>query len=187
VKIWSAIFAMLLGATVVGVPFAYRAYINVKFRNLRVVEPGKLYRSGQMALDGLAATVHDKQIKTVIALREARDENKNPIENLEAEWCRANGVNHITLTPAHWHELGGQPAAVEPNLREFLRVLNDPKAQPVLVHCFAGIHRTGGYVSIYRMHYQGWTAEEAIEEMERMGTRRTGETHSTSTKRERVT
>jgi len=63
---------------------------------------------------------------------------------------------------------------VAANMTEFLRILSDPEMKkPVLVHCFAGIHRTGGYVAVYRMEHDGWSAAEAIEEMRSMGTPRT--------------
>ena len=51
--------------------------------------------------------------------------------------------------------------------------MDDPMTKPVLVHCFAGIHRTGGYVALYRMEHNGWTADDAIAEMKSMGTIRT--------------
>jgi tyrosine-protein phosphatase SIW14 len=54
-------------------------------------------------------------------------------------------------------------------VREFLRVMDDPTNHPVLVHCFAGVHRTGTLCAVYRMEYQGWTADRAIAEMEEYG------------------
>ena len=77
------------------------------------------------------------------------------------------------MSPANWASINGQPAPVEPNIAAFLKILDDPASKPVLVHCFAGIHRTGGYVSLYRMEYDGWPAEDAIREMKSMGTVRT--------------
>jgi len=38
-----------------------------------------------------------------------------------------------------------------------------------LVHCFAGIHRTGAFCAIYRMEYEGWTNAGAIAEMKACG------------------
>jgi protein tyrosine/serine phosphatase len=47
--------------------------------------------------------------------------------------------------------------------------MDDPRNYPVLVHCFAGVHRTGAYCAIYRMEYEGWSNAEAIAEMRRCG------------------
>jgi tyrosine-protein phosphatase SIW14 len=169
----SVSLAFFVSAIVLGAPWLYRSYISTTYRNFRVVETGKLYRSGQMTTAGLAHTTKEYGIKTVICLRDARDDGKPAPEADEAEYCQANGIRHVVLTPAKWHDSPGKPAPVEGNLREFLKIMDDPAAHPVLIHCFAGIHRTGGYVSLYRMHYHNWSATEAIEEMKSMGTVRT--------------
>jgi tyrosine-protein phosphatase SIW14 len=45
----------------------------------------------------------------------------------------------------------------------------DPDNYPVLVHCFAGIHRTGAYCAIYRMEQEHWDNADAIVEMKAYG------------------
>jgi tyrosine-protein phosphatase SIW14 len=53
-------------------------------------------------------------------------------------------------------------------------MMSDPAVpKPVLIHCFAGIHRTGGHVAAYRIERNGWTPEEALRELQAHGTRRT--------------
>ena len=165
--------ALLLTVVVVGVPLGYRSYTSTKYRNFRVVEPEVLYRSGQMSAAGLASTVEQYGIKTVISLRELRDDGKPSPDSDEVTYCNAHGVRHVILSPAKWVSVNGGPAPVEPNIAAFLKILDDPATHPVLVHCFAGIHRTGGYVSLYRMEYDNWTADDAIREMKGMGTVRT--------------
>ena len=39
----------------------------------------------------------------------------------------------------------------------------------MLIHCFAGIHRTGVYCAVYRMDHDGWSNREAIAEMRALG------------------
>ena len=34
--------------------------------------------------------------------------------------------------------------------------MDDPDSYPVLIHCNAGLNRTGVMVAVYRMEYQGW-------------------------------
>jgi len=163
----------MLSAIVVGVPVGYRSVMSTKYRNFRVVEPDVLYRSGQMSASGLASTVEQYGIKTVISLRELRDDGKPSPDSDEVTFCHEHGVRHVILSPAKWVGVDGGPAPVEPNVAAFLKILDDPASRPVLVHCFAGIHRTGGYVSLYRLEYNGWTAKDAIDEMMSMGTVRT--------------
>ena len=47
--------------------------------------------------------------------------------------------------------------------------MSDPANYPVLVHCFAGIHRTGAYCAIYRMEFDHWTNDRAIDELKAHG------------------
>ncbi|HPI89933.1 MAG TPA: tyrosine-protein phosphatase, partial [Spirochaetota bacterium] len=51
----------------------------------------------------------------------------------------------------------------------FLKIATDPARQPVFVHCRHGADRTGAAVALYRIYVQGWTKDEAIEEMTRGG------------------
>ena len=50
-------------------------------------------------------------------------------------------------------------------LATFLDIVNDPKNQPVFVHCVGGKHRTGVMTAVYRMTQHAWTAEQAFKEM----------------------
>ena len=50
-------------------------------------------------------------------------------------------------------------------LATFLDIVNDPKHQPVFVHCVGGKHRTGVMTAVYRMTQHAWTAEQAFKEM----------------------
>ena len=47
----------------------------------------------------------------------------------------------------------------------FLKMVNDPKRAPVLVHCQWGADRTGTMIAVYRIAVQGWSKAEAIREM----------------------
>ena len=52
-------------------------------------------------------------------------------------------------------------------LARFLQVVNDPALQPVYVHCKGGRHRTGVMTAVYRMENNGWTADQAFQEMKK--------------------
>jgi protein tyrosine/serine phosphatase len=39
----------------------------------------------------------------------------------------------------------------------------------VLIHCRAGLHRTGVMTAVYRMEYEGWTPGQAIEDLKANG------------------
>ena len=48
---------------------------------------------------------------------------------------------------------------------QFLELMDDPDTYPVLLHCKAGLHRTGVMVAAYRMEYEGRTPQQALEEL----------------------
>jgi protein tyrosine phosphatase (PTP) superfamily phosphohydrolase (DUF442 family) len=91
-------------------------------------------------------------IKTVIDLRE--DYKKN-----EESWVREVGMNYVRIP------LKTRVAATEEQWKYFLSLVNDPTNQPVYVHCKGGRHRTGAMTAVYRITHDGWTADQAYEEM----------------------
>lgn len=52
---------------------------------------------------------------------------------------------------------------------QFLRIVNEPANQPVFVHCHGGRHRAGIMTAIYRMTHDGWSADQAYDEMRKYG------------------
>jgi tyrosine-protein phosphatase SIW14 len=64
-------------------------------------------------------------------------------------------------------EQGEIPA--EEAVKEFLKVMDERENYPVLVHCFAGIHRTGTMCAVFRMEFHHWPADRAINEMQQCG------------------
>jgi protein tyrosine/serine phosphatase len=154
------ILGLLIAAAVPGVPVAYASYRQTAWRHFHVVRDGRLYRSGQLAPGVLERVVHDYGIRTVVSLRCLAREGDVRLENAEELWCADRGIRYVRLGPAAWDSPAGRA-----NLDGFLRTVDDPAAGPVLIHCFAGLHRTGVYCAVYRMERQGWTNADAIAEM----------------------
>jgi tyrosine-protein phosphatase SIW14 len=143
-------------------------------KRLREVTPDRVYRCGEMNAAGFAETVARLKIHTVLNLQ---DDYPDPdVANSfwdwstvkESEMCRRLGVRYAlikpdliprSLTPLE------RPAAVD----EFLKLMDDENAYPVLIHCKAGLHRTGVITAVYRMEYEGWTPAEAYRELKAHG------------------
>jgi tyrosine-protein phosphatase SIW14 len=162
------IFGILLSAFVVASPLVYRSWRDKQCRNFHVVEAGILYRSGQLPLAGLQQVVATHGIRTVISLRDARDV-PDPMDQQEEAWVKAKSLNYVRIPHKSWYPDQNGQVPAETNLKLFRDVMDNPVNYPVLVHCFAGIHRTGTMCAIYRMDYQGWTSGEAMAEMRVMG------------------
>ncbi len=161
-------FSLVILGVLVGGPLAYLQYRRDNLRNFHVVRDDVLYRSGQLSLAGLKRLVHDYGIKSVITLRFAKVAGQAPPDRDEENFCKAEGLNYYRLPHLRWwSSVGTIPA--EKNVQEFLRIMNNPANHPVLIHCFAGMHRTGTFCAVYRMEVEGWTSAEAIREMKHFG------------------
>ncbi|MDB5312557.1 MAG: hypothetical protein JWO38_6759 [Gemmataceae bacterium] len=168
------VLAVAVLALVVGPPFAlYRAqYAHAK--RLREVTPGRFYRSGQMTAAGLRETIERHKIKTVINLQH---EDPDPVmreswfgkpQVAESVVCRELNVRYMLLTPdilPKPNDLTKPP----PSVADYLKALDDETAYPILLHCKAGLHRTGRLTAIYRMEYEGWGTGEALRELRANG------------------
>jgi hypothetical protein len=167
-----------LGVTIAGLvtllPVLFFRIVYVHGKRLRVVTPGRVYRSGQMTADGFREAVARYQIHTIINLQ---DEFPDPDVSLdylgtghvkERDLCRELGVRYVflppDLVPRRWLP-AHRPAALE----RFLAVMDDPASYPVLLHCKAGLHRTGVMVAAYRREYEGWSAAAALGELRANG------------------
>ena len=107
-----------------------------------------LYRSAQPSYSNFVA-MEEFGILSVVNLR-----------SFHTDWFKLCGTKliykHIWMKA--WH-------AEEEDIVEFLKWVQNPANQPVLVHCQHGADRTGTMCAMYRVVIGGWTKEQAIDEM----------------------
>ncbi len=111
-----------------------------------------LYRGAQPTAEGMEQ-LEKLGVKTVVNLRTIhsdRDEIKGTVLTYE----------HISMTPL---------SIEDKYVVRFLRIVTDSNRMPVFVHCQHGADRTGTMCAIYRIVVQGWTKDEAVEEMTKGG------------------
>jgi tyrosine-protein phosphatase SIW14 len=161
-------FGVLIGLFLIVGPIAYSHYRQPYYRNFRAVKDGVLYRSAQLSLAGLEWAIHDHGLKTVITLRDSVSRTEPPPDWEEEEYCWAQGINYYRISPRSWSAADGAVPAEE-GVRKFLEIMDNPDLHPVLVHCYGGIHRTGAFTAVYRMEYDHWTNQRAIEELRANG------------------
>ncbi|HEV3257273.1 MAG TPA: tyrosine-protein phosphatase [Gemmataceae bacterium] len=172
--LWRWTLGLGIAALLTVVPVVYFRCVYAHGKRLRVVTPGLVYRSGQMTVAGFIDAVARYHLRTIINLQDElpdpdiRQSFLNGHTIAESELCRRLGVRYVYLAPdliSHRRVPAGRPVAIE----QFLALMDDPANYPVLLHCRAGLHRTGVMAAVYRMEYDGWTPEQAIRELKANG------------------
>jgi len=168
IRFLGVFFSLVIVALLIGGPLCYSNYRQSQIRNFRIVRDGVLYRSGQMSLAGMKQVLRDYNIKTVVTLRDAYTEGETPPDWQEERFCKAEELNYYRIRPERWWASDNSVPAAK-GIRRFLQIMDNPANYPVLVHCFAGIHRSGAYCAVYRMEYEHWSNARAIAEMKACG------------------
>lgn len=166
--------AVLVVAVIVAVPLLHKVNRVRTVRNLRTVEADVFYRSGQLSPESFERVLRERNIRTVFSIRNPRFSNSEQTDDFEQTYCATTGRKFHRLPIPDW-EMKGDHIPGEETVRLYLNLLANPEEtpRPMLLHCFAGEHRTGAMVAIYRIEYSGWRNEEAIEEMTSVGNLRT--------------
>ena len=124
--------------------------------NLHRVTP-LIYRSAPPSAEGFN-NLAKIGVKTVINLRRTVDDSPLAVGTGLA-------LIHIKITTRHVTDGNGAKIALA------LRALRDAQspAGPVLLHCTHGADRTGIIAALWRMLYQGWSRDQALEELQQGG------------------
>ncbi|MCW7538466.1 tyrosine-protein phosphatase [Aquabacterium sp. A7-Y] len=120
-------------------------------RNLHRLHAG-LYRSEQPTAKGMAE-LYRLGVRTVINLRAFHSDDDE---------IAGTGLLNTRLRMNTWD-------VEDEHVVSVLRVLRQPDKGPFLIHCLHGADRTGLMSAMYRIVEQGWSKEQAIEEMMRGG------------------
>jgi protein tyrosine/serine phosphatase len=119
--------------------------------NFAVVSPRFL--RGAAPSDEAIKQLGDHGVKTIIDLRWTACGSAH--EKAVAERLH---INYIHLPMGYL-----KPTTTQ--LEQFLRLVSNPRYQPVYVHCRQGADRTGTLVGVYRMVVQNWSFNKTYSEM----------------------
>jgi protein tyrosine phosphatase (PTP) superfamily phosphohydrolase (DUF442 family) len=164
----------ILAACMAYAPYTYYRYVLEHGKRFRPIDEGRIFRSGCLTADGFREVIKKHKIKTVITFW---DENPDPnlptsrfdsATTKESELCASLGVNYRFIF-VKLNENNEPFKGTPPAVAEFLSIMDKEESFPVLVHCKAGLHRTGVMTAIYRMEYDGWSRAEALRELRAHG------------------
>lgn len=144
--ILAALTAVLLA------PTSFYAWRSCVAHNFGVLEPGRVYRSGQLPAAALSATVRDRKIKTVLNLR-----GSNPDQAWYRAERRAASTGGATLVDV---AMSSCQWMSREQLRAVVRVL-DTSEYPLLIHCQQGAERTGWVSAVATLLQPGTTLDDA--------------------------
>ena len=107
---------------------------NFGTANFAVIEPGQVYRSGQMRASQLARTLRRERIRTVLNLRGCHPDQPWYRDERRATLDAGATQIDIALSSSEWMSRA--------QARTLLRAL-DTCDYPLLIHCWRGSERTG--------------------------------------------
>ena len=113
-----------------------------------------LYRGAQPRTGGLQE-LKNLGVTTIVDLR-GEDPARRDWERQQAE---SLGIRFVNIPVSGWVPPSNEQVA------QFLSLFQNNPREKIFVHCRFGDDRTGVFVATYRMAYDGWTAQQALDEM----------------------
>ena len=113
-----------------------------------------LYRGAQPNERGLQ-DLKRLGIDTIVDLREER----RGVRERERQQAESLGM-HVVNIPGN----GWSPPRDE-QIAQFFSLIRDKPKRHIFVHCWLGSDRSGVFIALYRVGFDGWTPEQALREM----------------------
>jgi protein tyrosine/serine phosphatase len=144
------IVVVALGSLSAGI---YRTSVFRPAKNFHEIDPGKFYRSAQLAKNEFEEVVRKHGIRTVINLRGSQpgewwfDDEKKELDRLNVRMVNLGFSTEQLQTKEDW--------------QQYIDILKTAE-RPILVHCRSGADRTGEASAVYVKDYMGASREQAL-------------------------
>ncbi len=150
--------AILLGIVLIGI--GGFAFYQKKLRhNLVTISEGKVYNSGVVPPAELKDLLKDHGIKSVIDLRDGEEQTELNPETRKQVGAEELAMNRIP--GVRYFNLPTDQIPQDSTVQKFLKIMDNPKNYPVLIHCHHGVGRSRLFSSIYRIEYENYSNEDA--------------------------
>jgi tyrosine-protein phosphatase SIW14 len=123
-------------------------------KNFGKVSP-QIWRGAQPTEEGFRS-LDRAGVKTILNLRSDHDDLKS---------LRGTKLKYLRIPMRAWDPGQGEVAQLVLVMTTLDRLRHDPERWPVFIHCAGGKDRTGYSVATYRMVFENWSPNDAIEEM----------------------
>lgn len=136
------------------------AFFQKKIRyNLVTISEDKVYNSGVIPPKKLPEVINDHRIKTVIDLRDGNEQTElNPESKMQVN-IESKIVG--TISGVKYFNLPTDQIPKDSTVQKFLKIMDNPKNYPVLIHCHHGVGRSRLFSSIYRIEFENFSNEDA--------------------------
>jgi hypothetical protein len=138
-------------------------------KRLQVIREGVCYRVAQPTDFGLTWLVREHGVRTVVSLRLEDPPLAQgliclgaPDGERESAQAPALGANHVQWPMG---EEACWPWLSPWQFEEFFKLFDEPANLPVAFHCVGGRHRTGTMAALFRLEFDRWSPDRALDEM----------------------
>ena len=151
--------AIVAGVVLLAAVLGTAAVVYVRYfgepKRFAVVQDRVLYRSAQPTTGQISHLIDEIGLRTILIVREGSSKR---IPN-EVDYARGRGLDVVHIP------IKSRKPVPDDQIKTFFRCVDNADSRPVLIHCSAGRHRTGYLCALYRIERQGWTVQQAIDEM----------------------
>jgi predicted protein tyrosine phosphatase len=113
-----------------------------------------LYRGAQPKDEGVEQ-LKDFGIDTIVDLR---GEFHGLIEN-ERQRAESLGIRFVNLPGSGW------ATAKDEEVAQFFSLVRERPRRKIFIHCWLGGDRSGMFIAAYRIAFDGWSPQQAVQEM----------------------
>ena len=155
-KIYDCVLACTVGSMQIMIFYIRQHLFGNAIPRYKSVRDQYLYRGGQPSKEGVRELIN-KGVSIIVNLRSGNRDMKT----IEKYFNGKIKSIHVPIFPFRPNDK---------SVIKFLRIFTSiEKKDAVFVHCFHGSDRTGLMCAMYRIIFDGWNKQEAIEEMRKNG------------------